>query len=140
MTGVMQMFVGGAVMTPTQNNASMPATMTVTDQRTTASTASLTLNSSGTCTSVGNQASVSFTWLTGAGTGANYEARATVISGSPSGTTGSWLALSSSRTWSVTDSTGSGPITASLTIEIRDASTLTVYTTSTLSLSAYQAI
>ena len=134
MSGIMMMLAGGV-----RRGATLPSTMTVTDERTTPSTASFTLNTSGLYSSVGNQASVSGVWKQGPES-SNYEVRATVISGSPSGTTGSWLSLSSSRTWSVSDSTGSGPITASLTIEIRDASTLTVYTTSTLSLSAWQTI
>jgi hypothetical protein len=42
-------------------------------------------------------------WLLGSTNGSAYECRATLTSGSlSSGTTGSWLALSSTRTWSVT--------------------------------------
>ena len=49
-----------------------------------------------------------------------YEIKATLNSGSlSSGTTGTWLALTSDRSWSVSRST-TGTTTANLTIEIRD--------------------
>lgn len=53
-----------------------------------------------------------------------YECRATLNSGTlSSGTTGSWLALTSTRTW-----TCANTASANLTIEIRDASTTVVAT------------
>lgn len=69
--------------------------------------------------------------------GANYEARATVVSGvTPSGSaTGTWLALNTSRQWTV----GRGSVgtdTTQLTIEIRNASTLSVLVTQTVNLTA----
>ena len=55
--------------------------------------------------------------------GGDYEVRATVNSGSVTGdTTGSWLALSSDRSWLVTRTDdGAGTDSANLTIEIRRA-------------------
>lgn len=58
--------------------------------------------------------------------GANYEVRATLNAGSlTSGTTGSWLSLGSSQTWSVTRVTP-GISSAELLIEIRRASGATL--------------
>lgn len=54
--------------------------------------------------------------------GADYEARATVLTGAlTTGTTGSWLALSTTREWSVTQSGGAGTTECVLLIEIRAA-------------------
>ena len=68
--------------------------------------------------------------------GANYEARATVNTGSlSSGTTGAWTALSSTQTWNVTRSTV-GSKNCTFTVEIRRASSGTVLDTVTIDLSA----
>ncbi len=40
------------------------------------------------------------TWLTGGGTGGNYEGRLTITSGTSGGTHNTWLLLSSDRSWS----------------------------------------
>jgi hypothetical protein len=73
-------------------------------------------------------------WLL-SGSAADYEARATKVSGTtPSGTLGSWLALSSDRTWSLT--TTAGNASCVLTIEIRNATTLAVLDTATITLEA----
>jgi hypothetical protein len=51
-----------------------------------------------------------------------YEARATLVSGdTPTGTLGTWLALTSNRSWSLTQAT-TGTKEAVLTIEIRKGS------------------
>lgn len=64
---------------------------------------------------------------------ANYEVRATLVSGAVStGTTGSWLACSSDRTWT----TSTTDIYSILTIEVRDAVTTTVLASCTVSLNA----
>lgn len=56
------------------------------------------------------------------GIGSGYEVRATLQSGTtPSGTLGSWLALSSSRAWTLTR-TSQGTNTAELLVEIRATS------------------
>lgn len=102
-------------------------------------TATFTLNSSGVAqaTTVGNASNppagtTNYTgeWMISPPNSA-YEARATLVSGTlSSGTTGSWLALSTTRSWSVTISVaaGAGSATKDCTIlvEIRDASTLVV--------------
>ncbi len=50
-----------------------------------------------------------------------YEIRATVVSGSVSGSsTGTWLALTSNRAWTVTSPGFVGTNTAQLTVEIRN--------------------
>ena len=76
-------------------------------------------------------------WVTPtASAGAAYEARATIVSGSlTSGTAGSWLPLSSNRTWSLTRSV-IGFSTTVLTIEIRRAADGVVLTTATITLEA----
>lgn len=76
-------------------------------------------------------------WITPkSAAGADYECRATVLSGSfTSGTFGSWLALNSTRTWTLQQS-GVGNTTASMTLEIRRASDGAVLDSATLNFSA----
>lgn len=75
------------------------------------------------------------TWLL-AGAAGDYEVRATLDSGAiTSGTTGTWLALSASYAWEVLR-TSVGTTTAELTIEIRDAATLEVLDTASVTLTA----
>jgi hypothetical protein len=64
-------------------------------------------------------------WLIGSVTGSDYECRATIVSGTLStGTTGSWLALSSHRSWTVTRSSlGSKSCTFDLEIGLVGTST-----------------
>ncbi len=66
-----------------------------------------------------------------------YEVRCTVNSGTtPAGSaTGSWLALSSDRFWSLSR-TNIGTVTCNLTIEIRDAVSLVVLDSCTVVLTA----
>ncbi len=71
--------------------------------------------------------------------GADYECRATLQSGTISGTMDTWLLLSTTRQWIVTASASSGQInnnSGSFLLEIRDASTQIVLTSATISLSA----
>lgn len=75
-------------------------------------------------------------WVTPTTIASNYESRATVISGSfTSGTFGTWQALSTSRSWNVTRTT-IGTSVASMTLEIREAATLTVVASATIGFSA----
>ncbi|MDZ7355865.1 MAG: hypothetical protein ONB55_22320 [candidate division KSB1 bacterium] len=68
--------------------------------------------------------------------GANYEARATVTSGTlMSGTTGTWLALSTSRSWDV-QAVAPGSVEATITVEIRFAPTSEVLTSASIYLYA----
>lgn len=78
------------------------------------------------------------TWLTPtvAALAALYECRMTILSGAPtSGTTGSWLALTADRTWTLTKAVA-GSSAIDMTLEIRLASTGSVMTSSTISMSA----
>lgn len=73
-------------------------------------------------------------WKTGGGSGSDYQVRATLTFGSlgsGSSATGSWLSLGSSRSW-FCDSVNTN---ASLTVEIRDATTLTVLDSANIDLS-----
>lgn len=76
-------------------------------------------------------------WLLSSGTASDYEVRCTVNSGTLAGgssATGSYLALSSSREWYV--ETTHVTATASLTIDIRDASNTSDAISFSVSLSA----
>lgn len=78
-------------------------------------------------------------WLRGAGgTVSNYEARATLKSGTlSSGTTGTWANCSSSPNWVKQNSSRNGSTqTAVILVEIRDVATQTVQTSATITLSA----
>ena len=62
----------------------------------------------------------------------DYQIRATLTSGpSPTGTVGSWLALSTTRTWSASAPSGTQTITE-LLFEIRDAATSAVLDSATV--------
>lgn len=77
------------------------------------------------------------TWNTVPATVADYEVRATSISGDvPSGGTfGAWLTLGSTWTWTMVASPGNYRI-GDILIEIRDAATLVVLTDATVTLEA----
>ena len=103
-------------------------------------TATLTAESDGEVSGVGSTGLTTPDWWSAApdvGVGADYEIRATLLSGTTptSGTLGTWLSLSSNRSWSMVRSTD-GTSSCSLTIEIRDTATSTVQGTATWSLSA----
>lgn len=75
-------------------------------------------------------------WLS-AGTPANYDCRWTTLSGTLStGTAGVWQNLGTTRAWSRNAGAGVGVMTCSGTLEIRDAATLTVLATATITLTA----
>lgn len=102
------------------------------------STAGYRLNTSGIVEKLENAAYATLeTWLV-MGSSSSYEARATLNSGSlASGTTGSWLALSSSREWTVQDAVfDPSPVEAVILVEIRNATTLAVIDSATVTLSA----
>lgn len=82
----------------------------------------------------GSYVAIASQWMT-SGAVADYESRATLVSGStPTGTFGSWQALSSARTWEI--STSSGIVTSVFTVEIRLASSGVVLDSATISLEA----
>jgi hypothetical protein len=97
--------------------------------------ATMTFNSDGTYTRTGG---ASGNWATpgSVGIGAGYDIRWTVVTGTLStGTTGTWQVLSSNRTYGRNRLT-IGLATATGTIEIRDAVSLSVLTTCSASLDA----
>lgn len=99
-------------------------------------TATYTIKSDGSITGSDGQ---SDTWNSSSSVGSGYEVKAILDSGSSltSGTTGSWLALSSNRSWSKTDSTaGTGDVSAGFTLQIRAAGTTTVLDTAAIGLIA----
>lgn len=70
---------------------------------------------------------------------ASYEARVTLLAGdSPSGSTvGAWLALSTIRTWTSVDAVVDGTsVYCNLTVEIRNATSLAVVATATVTIIA----
>lgn len=76
-------------------------------------------------------------WCTPTSAAGNYEVFATITAGSlSSGTTGAWLALSSNRTWTVTESTSGSTSFAELDMQIRKVGTTTVLATATINLEA----
>jgi len=71
--------------------------------------------------------------------GAAYECQWTSLGNDPAttpGAAGTWLALSSTRTWSILATPGGGVVTASFTLEIRRASDGVVLATENISLAA----
>lgn len=75
-------------------------------------------------------------WVTPKSAASNYECRATLVSGTlSSGTTGSWLALTTNRSWSC-ERSSFGVTAATISLEIRKIGTTTVLDTATISLQA----
>lgn len=78
-------------------------------------------------------------WLNGTGGSvSNYEVRATVTYGAlSSGTSGSWLACSSTRSWTLSNSAAdNSTVTAVMLVEIRLASSGVVQDSATITLNA----
>lgn len=110
------------------------ADLTASDEQVSGSaSATYTLSSDGTLAATGYS---DINWITPRVGMGLYEVRATVQSGSlTGGTTGTWLALDTSRSWSrIRTSTGSS--SCSLLIEIRRASDGTVVDSATIILIA----
>ena len=77
------------------------------------------------------------TWCTPTSEASNYEARVTLISGTtPSGSVGTWVALSSTRDWTIQETIPGDTDTSSFTVEIRRTGTTTVLDSATIDLSA----
>lgn len=92
------------------------------------SSAEVTFTNAGAYTGTGNITGFSGNWITPTSAAGNaYEIRLTVNSGStPTGSaTASWLALGTTRTWTITR-VGAGTTASNVTVEIRRASTLAV--------------
>jgi len=97
-------------------------------------TVSLSLNSSGVLTILADSGT-SYNWVTGA-LPSGYEVRVTATVGSvSSGTVGSWLPLSTTRTWTV-ERTILGTKTATLTVEIGLLGASSVLEAGTITMSA----
>jgi len=75
------------------------------------------------------------TWCTPTGEAVNYEALVNNVSGSglSSGTVGTWVALSTTQTWTLVATPGNGELT-SFDVSIRRAGTTTVLDTATITL------
>lgn len=88
-----------------------------------------TRTGTGSYTSVGN-------WCTPTSLAGDFEVLATPTTGTPSsGTTGSWLALSSTQTWAVSASIGANKFCI-MTVEVRRVGTTTTLDTATITLEA----
>lgn len=101
--------------------------------------ASITFNNNGTIAISGNSSSYSDTaWAspTGTGTGDAYEIQVTATGsgGTFTGTTGSWVALTTNKQWTLSQS-GAGGASRDLTVSIRDTATSTVQDTAAITLS-----
>jgi hypothetical protein len=135
----------GAIVMPTNFYGKGGATISITDQ----SIDGFGLSSSGAwyyLTSGGVvQGSIIFggtsqffieNWVTPTSAASDYEAFVTVTSGSlTGGTTGSWVALSSTRSWYI-QSVVTGLTTCVFTVQIRRVGTGTVLDTATITLTA----
>lgn len=75
-------------------------------------------------------------WITPQSGMSGYEGRVTATGsgGTFTGTTGSWLNLGTTRTWELSHNVSGAFVSRSLTVEIRDAATLSVLTTATITL------
>lgn len=78
-------------------------------------------------------------WVTPNSAAGDYQVKAEIVSGSPTGTFSSWINLSTSRSWLVSRDgslDGVGTTSAIISIEIRDTATSTVRDTATITLQA----
>jgi len=104
------------------------------DEIGTVANANFQLASTGTATGVSTGSYLSYAWTSG--TASDYDVLVTLTSGTFStGTTGSWLNLGTTRSWSVSRATN-GSKTATATFQIRHAVSLTVLATATITLTA----
>jgi hypothetical protein len=120
--------VGGATGTPSGRAASLPSGGIYDSQFTYGGVASsgITVAAAGTWST--NPTGYSGTWLTGTGTGVNYDAYLdTSVSGDifSGQATDTWLSMSSSRTWYVNAPSAGDVNSASGVLKIRDATSLT---------------
>lgn len=66
----------------------------------------------------------------------DFECRATLLTGSVTGTFGTWQGLDTSRSWSLSSGGGPSATSGSMTLEIRRASDLVVLDTNTITFTA----
>jgi len=102
-----------------------------------AATAGYRLTSGGLAQSLVNTTYTTLeTWCTPTSEAGNYEVFATLVSGStPSGTIGSWVALSTTREWALSSNIGLSKV-CQLSLQIRKIGTTTVLATATIDLDA----
>jgi hypothetical protein len=75
-------------------------------------------------------------WISNTALVGNYEVRASLDTGdTPSGTFGTWTALSATQSWELTASPGNN-LSSVIFIEIRDTATSTVRATATISMNS----
>lgn len=119
--------------------ASLPVSLLVYDESFFASTASFSIGGSNNYSSSAYPLAPTGTWLD-VGSYLDYEVRLTLQSGTiGSGTLGSWLSLSSSRTWTNTADRGGSPSAQQLGValmEIRTATTQVVVASTQLTIRA----
>lgn len=96
---------------------------------------SLSIRANGTWNASAN-ASYSGTWMV-RGVNSDFQVRVTKTSGTatPSGTLGSWLSLTSDRSWTL-QKYGTGSSTCTILVEIRSSSTSEVLTSKSITLEA----
>lgn len=128
-----------SITTAAAPTVSLPASIYVAGENVPAVTSSFTIDNLGSYSSVGIDFAPSGTWLL-SGSASSYEVRLTLTSGTISGTTGTWLSLGTSRTWSNTANPGTGLYYVLRegigTLEIRDAVTTAILAVTTLTVRA----
>lgn len=98
-------------------------------------TATYTVKANGTV--VGSPGGVLESWNGSYSSGALYDVRATIVSGSVTGTLNSWLNLASDRAWSVTDNVQDDvAVSASILVEIASAGTGVALDNATITITA----
>lgn len=98
-------------------------------------TGTYTVKANGTV--VGSPGGVLESWNSSSSSGALYDVRATIVSGSVTGTLNSWLNLASDRAWSVTDSVQDDvAVSASILVEIARAGTGVALDNATITITA----
>jgi hypothetical protein len=136
----------GAIIVPTNFYGKSSVTISITDQSISDATtdpvipqAGYRLSSNGKVYEVTTSGGATEleTWCTPTAQASNYEALATIVSGSlTSGTTGSWLALSTTRDWYLEEYSIDNTSACQFTVQIRRVGTATVLDTATIDLTA----
>lgn len=130
MTGALQALLSAGVAQPRVDISDLAVLKSARDPAT--ATASYALSNSGQV--FRNGVAQPNPWLLLGGAG-DYDVRATQIDGTPltTGAFGTWDNLGSTRSWSLTTSGAGNSNTASMLVEIRDAVSLAVLDTATIS-------
>ena len=131
MSGIMAALAGGGGFAGV---ATAPTASPTDFQINTTATASLALLNTGAYTSTGQAGG---NYVNPTSLASQLEARLTFVSGTAvsGAATGTWLNLGTSRTWALVSAIA-GALTAVYTLELRDAGTLAVLSSSTINFSA----